>query len=58
MKFLKTLSKTFYGIVYPIAFWAFLAIKVGGVSFTAWSWLWVLLPPVPLIGLLVKHWGL
>ena len=36
----------------------FIAVKVAGTSLAAWSWWWLLLPPVPLIGALVVHLGL
>lgn len=41
-----------------LPFWAFIVVKVAGTSFAAWSWWWVLLPIVPWIGLVVKHFGL
>lgn len=37
---------------------AFIAIKVVGTSLAAWSWWWLLLPIVPLLGILVQRWGL
>jgi hypothetical protein len=36
----------------------FMAIKLAGTSLAAWSWWWILLPPVPLIGALVVRLGL
>lgn len=36
----------------------FIAIKLAGTSFAAWSWWWILLPIVPILSLLVRHWGL
>ena len=38
--------------------WGFIAVKLVGVSFAAWSWWWVLLPIVPWLALLVQHLGL
>ncbi len=38
--------------------WAFVAVKVAGTSLAAWSWWWVFLPIVPLLGLLVAKAGL
>lgn len=36
----------------------FIAIKLAGTSLAAWSWWWILLPPVPLIGAVVVRLGL
>lgn len=36
----------------------FIAIKLAGTTLAAWSWWWILLPPVPLIGAVVVHLGL
>ncbi len=38
--------------------WFFVAVKVGGVSFAAWSWWWLLMPIVPDLSLIVKHFNL
>ncbi len=55
---MKSAYQTFIGFVWFISFWGFIAIKVGGTSFAAWSWLWVLLPIVPMLSLPVKALGL
>lgn len=40
-------------------FWClFIAIKIAGHSLAAWSWWWIFLPIVPLLGLLVQRFGL
>lgn len=39
-------------------FWGFVVIKVSGTSFAAWSWWWMFLPVVPVLGLVVKHFRL
>lgn len=44
--------------LWAVAFWAFIAIKVAGTSFAAWSWWWLLLPVVPLMSLVVVRMGL
>jgi len=44
--------------VLAVAFWAFIAIKLAGTSLAAWSWWWLLMPPVPLIGMWVARSGL
>jgi hypothetical protein len=36
----------------------FVAIKLAGHVLAAWSWLWVIVPIVPLLGLLVERVGL
>lgn len=36
----------------------FVAIKLAGTSLAAWSWWWILVPPVPLIGAAAAHFGL
>lgn len=36
----------------------FVAIKLAGHSLAAWSWWWMLLPIVPLVGLLIQRFGL
>lgn len=41
-----------------LAFWTFIAIKLVGVSLVGWSWWWLLLPEVPLIGIIVQRMGL
>ena len=41
-----------------IVFWGFVAVKVWGVSFAAWSWWWLLLPIVPWLGLAVQRFHL
>lgn len=38
--------------------WGFVAVKIAGTSFAAWSWWWVLLPIVPWLALAVKRFGL
>lgn len=36
----------------------FIAIKLAGSSLATWSWWWLLMPIVPILGLVVKHFGL
>lgn len=45
-------------LVYWFVFSFFVAVKVAGTSFALWSWWWLLLPLIPVLSLLVKHWGL
>jgi hypothetical protein len=45
-------------LLWTLSFWTFIAVKVAGHSFDAWRWWWVLMPPVPIIGLAVKFLGL
>ena len=42
----------------PIILGSFLAIKLAGTSLASWSWWWVLMPIVPLLGLVVDKIGL
>lgn len=44
--------------LWVLCFLIFIAIKVAGTTLAAWSWWWLLLPPVPLIGAVVVHLGL
>lgn len=39
-------------------FWFFIAVKIAGTSLSDWSWWWLLMSPVPVLSLLVKHYGL
>lgn len=39
-------------------FWGFIAVKLCGTSFAAWSWWWVLCPIMPWMGLAVVRLGL
>lgn len=41
-----------------ITFWGFVTIKFVGTSLAGWSWWWVLVPIVPIFGLLVQRGGL
>lgn len=52
------MTKNIVRLIYFISFWSFIAIKVAGSSFAAWSWWWILLPIVPFFGLFVQHMGL
>jgi hypothetical protein len=45
-------------ILWSLSFWAFVAIKVAGTSLAAWSWWWILIPPIPVVGLFVARYGL
>lgn len=45
-------------ILTSLMFWTFIAVKVAGTSLAAWSWWWLLMTPVPVISLFVKHFGL
>lgn len=36
----------------------FVAVKLAGSSLAAWSWWWLILPIVPDLALLVRHWNL
>lgn len=44
--------------VLMLNFWFFVAVKVAGITFAAWSWWWLLMTPVPTLSLLVKYFGL
>lgn len=46
------------GYIHGLALAAFLAIHFGGTSLTGWSLWWVLMPEVPLLAIVVKHYGL
>lgn len=50
--------KYIYATFFSLVFWSFITIKLVGTSFAAWSWWWVLCSIVPMLSLLVKHWGL
>lgn len=49
-----TISSSFWGLF----FWAFIIIKVGGTSLAGWSWLWLLMPIIPVISLILNRTGL
>lgn len=46
------------GFFWAVVFWAFVAIKVAGTSLAAWSWWWLIVPIVPILGLLVERFSL
>ncbi len=50
--------QAFFGMIWTLSVWTFIVIKVAGTSLAAWSWFWLLLPPVPIIGLWVQKVGL
>ena len=39
-------------------FWMFVIVKVGGTALASWSWWWILLPIVPDVVIILKHFGL
>jgi hypothetical protein len=39
-------------------FWGYILVKVYGTAFAAWSWLWVLFPFIPWLGLALHRLGL
>jgi fatty acid desaturase len=39
-------------------FWFFITVKLVGHIFADWSWWWVLAPIIPVIGEVVRHFGL
>lgn len=41
-----------------LCFWGFIAVKLAGTSLATWSWWWMLMPIVPIFGLLVARLGL
>ncbi len=41
-----------------LCFWGFIAVKLAGTSLAAWSWWWLLMPIVPIFGLIVERVGL
>jgi hypothetical protein len=55
---MKNFVQSVIGLVWFFSFWSFVAIKVAGTSFAAWSWFWILLSIVPIFSLAVKHFGL
>lgn len=50
--------KTFIAYIGTLMFWGFIAVKLAGTSFAAWSWWWLLLVIVPWLSLAVKHFAL
>lgn len=52
--FISQLTSTLHGL----AVCAFLAVRLAGVSLAGWSLWWILMPEVPLLGIIVKKWGL
>ena len=46
------------GVLGGLVFWGFVAVKLWGVSFAAWSWWWVLMPLIPWLGLAVVRYHL
>lgn len=53
----KSNTSLFLSLIWPITFWAFLVIKWLGTSLAAWSWWWLLLPPVPTFWLALAKMG-
>ena len=49
--------KTLLGWIGTILFWGFIAVKVWGTTFAAWSWWWLLLTIVPWAWFLFVHLG-
>jgi hypothetical protein len=45
-------------VIHNIALAFFVAIKVAGMTFAAWSWWWLLMPEVPVASIFVQKWGL
>lgn len=45
-------------LLWAVLFWGFIVVKLAGHAFAAWSWLWVLAPMVPWLGILVQRLGL
>lgn len=41
-----------------LVWWGFVLTKIFGHTFAAWSFWWVLLPIVPVVGELVRHFNL
>lgn len=48
----------FWNACLTLAFASFIAIKLAGTSFAAWSWWWLLMPLVPMLSLAVVRMGL
>lgn len=44
--------------IFSLIFWWFLIVKIAGTIYAAWSWWWILLPIVPVVGQLVARYGL
>jgi hypothetical protein len=44
--------------IHHVVFTAFVAIKLAGTTLAAWSWWWLLMPLVPLLGAIVQRVGL
>lgn len=55
---MKHLSKLVGIVLHWSVFSLFVAVKVGGVSLATWSWWWILLPLVPVLGIVVQRFGL
>ena len=45
-------------IIWSLSFWGYIAVKVAGTSLVAWSWWWLLMPVMPILGLAVQRLGL
>jgi hypothetical protein len=50
--------KHLVSLLWAVNLWLFIAIKVAGTSYAAWSWWWLLMPYVPNMSLAVRHYGL
>ena len=44
--------------LWTLVFWLFVVIKMMGTALASWSWWWLFLPIVPVLSLVVKHFGL
>ena len=47
----------FFQFLWAASLLGFIAIKVGGVTFAAWSWWWILLPQIPVLAEIAKRFG-
>jgi len=52
------MTQKLISLLWALSFWLFLAAKVAGTSLAAWSWWWILVPIVPILGLAVQRFGL
>lgn len=52
------MTNSLTGFILSLMWWGFIAVKLAGHVFAAWSWWWLLMAPVPWLALLVEHFHL
>lgn len=43
--------------IWPLSFWMFVIVKIGGTVFAPWSWWWVFVPVIPVFAEFARYLG-